>query len=302
VATNGLGFYPVTPCRVADTRVLGGMTGPYGPPSMPGKSSRDFPVAASPCGIPSTARVYALNITVVPPGPLIYLSIWPTGQPMPIASTLNAFDGQVVANTAIVPAGDNGSISVYVSNPTDVLIDINGYFAPPNGQELAFYPSTPCRVADTRILGGITGVFGPPSIAAHGSRTFPVPSSSCGIPASAKAYSLNITVVPPGPLIYLTTWGAGTALPVVSTLNSFNGRVAANAAIVPAGTGGVSLYVSDATDVIVDINGYFASPGSPGALYFYPTTPCRVADTRVDGGFSGAFGPPAIAGERPATS
>jgi hypothetical protein len=35
-----------------------------------------------------------------------------------------------VANAAIVPAGTNGAISVYVTDPTHVVIDINGYFAP----------------------------------------------------------------------------------------------------------------------------------------------------------------------------
>ncbi len=48
---------------------------------------------------------------------------------MPNVSTLN-FYGSVIANAAIVPAGNNGAISVYVSFPTDVLFDINGYFAP----------------------------------------------------------------------------------------------------------------------------------------------------------------------------
>jgi hypothetical protein len=35
----------------------------------------------------------------------------------------------VVANAAIVPAGANGAVSLYVNNPTDVLFDINGYFS-----------------------------------------------------------------------------------------------------------------------------------------------------------------------------
>jgi hypothetical protein len=43
---------------------------------------------------------------------------------------LNSWDGCVVANAAIVPAGANGAISVFVSNSTDVILDINGYFAP----------------------------------------------------------------------------------------------------------------------------------------------------------------------------
>jgi hypothetical protein len=39
----------------------------------------------------------------------------------------------------------------------------------------------------------------------------------------------------------------------------------------------------------------FQPPGTGQALYFYPVTPCRVADTRGNG-LSGAFGPPSISG------
>jgi len=57
--------------------------------------------------------------------------------------------------------------------------------------------------------------------------------------------------VPPAGLGYLTAWPTGQNQPLVSALNSLNGAVIANAAVVPAGTGGaISLYVSDATHVI----------------------------------------------------
>jgi hypothetical protein len=52
------------------------------------------------------------------------------GSARPIVSTLNSWDGTVAANAAIVPAGANGAIDVYVTNPTHVILDINGYFAP----------------------------------------------------------------------------------------------------------------------------------------------------------------------------
>ena len=58
-----------------------------------------------------------------------------------------------------------------------------------------FVPVTPCRIADTR---NPNGSFGGPSLASGGTRSFPIPSSSCGIPSSAAAYSLNVTVVPSG--------------------------------------------------------------------------------------------------------
>jgi hypothetical protein len=276
---------PVTPCRVVDTRRPGGT---FGGPTMTDNSSRSFAVPQSGCGIPATAQAYSLNVTVVPKGPLPFLTLWPTGQPQAGVSTLNSFAGNVVANAAIVPAGTNGAVSVYVTNETDVILDINGYFDTPGAAtSYSFYPATPCRVADTR---GATGQFGGPSMTSGQERDFPIPVSPCAAPATAKAYSLNVTVVPAGYLGYLTTWPTGDVQPNVSTLNSWTGKVVANAALVPAGTNeSISVFVQDPTDVILDINGYFGLPGSPGALFFYPVTPCRVADTRYP---EGAFGGP----------
>jgi hypothetical protein len=196
-------------------------------------------------------------VTVVPTGYLGYLTTWPTGQNMPGVSTLNSWTGKVVANAALVPAGTNGAISVYVTNPTDVILDTNGYFATPGSAgALNFYPMAPCRIADTR---NPQGAFGGPSMGTGSTRSFIIPASACPVPASAAAYSLNVTVVPHGGLQYLTIWPAGSGQPYVSTLNSFDGSVVANAAIVPAGVGGaISVYVTDPTDVILDINGYFA--------------------------------------------
>ncbi|HLJ49942.1 MAG TPA: FG-GAP-like repeat-containing protein [Bryobacteraceae bacterium] len=285
----GLGFFPVTPCRIADTRSGQGFTGQFGPPSLAANQVRNFVIPSSGCNVPATAQAYSLNITVVPAGGLNYLTIWPAGQSQPLVSTLNSLNGAILANAAIVPAGAGGAVSVYVTNAADLIIDINGYFAPPAGNALAFYPVTPCRVADTR---GTNGQFGGPPLGASGTRSFTVPQSACNIPSTAQAYSLNMTAIPPAPLTYLTTWPAGHAQPLVSTLNAFQGQIVANAAIVPAGTGGaINVFVSDPSNVIVDINGYFAPPGSPGALYFYPVTPCRVADTR---GATGLLGGPSL--------
>ncbi len=287
----GLRFVPVTPCRIADTR---NADGPFGGPTLGTADTRSFAVPQSACNIPNTALAYSLNVTVVPEGFLGYLALWPTGQSQPTVSTLNSYGGTVVANAAIVPAGTGGAVSVYVTNPTDVILDINGYFDTSTGAtSYSFYPATPCRVADTR---NATGQFGGPTMQANQIRDFPIPQSSCDIPATARAYSLNITVVPEGFLGYLATWPTGQQQPNVSTLNSYTGSVVANAALVPAGTNeAISVFVTNPTDVIADINGYFGQPGSAGALSFYPVTPCRVADTR---NANGPFGGPIMgAGE-----
>jgi hypothetical protein len=85
--------------------------------------------ASTTCAIPAAAQAYSLNITVVPPGPLGFLTAYPTGQPLPLAATVNSPEGFIVGNAAIVAAGTNGSIDLFASGPTDVVIDINGYYA-----------------------------------------------------------------------------------------------------------------------------------------------------------------------------
>jgi len=275
-----LQFVPVTPCRVADTR---DPDGPFGGPELTANTSREFDIPQSACSIPANAVAYSLNVTVVPNASLGYLTLWPAGQTQPIVSTLNS-DGRVKANAAIIPAGTNGGVSIFVSDPTQVILDIDGYFvAAGTAAALAFHPLTPCRIADTR---NSDGPLGGPYLSSGTSRSFPIQSSSCSIPSTAQAYSLNLTAVPHSTLNYLTTWPTGESQPVVSTLNSLTGAVTANAAIVPVGTGGaVSIFVSDNADIILDINGYFAPPSANG-LSLYSLPPCRVIDTR---GEAGAF-------------
>ena len=286
-------FVPVTPCRLVDTRPQYGGGGP-----IQGGTSQVFilPQLAQTkgCADLSSAAAYSLNVTVVPSGPLGYLTLWPPGKNRPGVSTLNSLDGRIKANAAIVPVGASRAVSVYVTNTTNVILDIDGYFAPVSASTLAFYPLPPCRVADTRYPNGHG--LGSPYLTAGRERDFPIlNATACNIPSDAAAYSLNFTVVPHGALYYMTVWPTGQSLPNVSTLNDIPGEVIANAAIVPAGDSGkVSVQPSNDTDLVIDINGYFAMAGR-GGLSLYPAAPCRVLDTRGVGRglpFSGTLSPP----------
>ena len=284
VPPSALQFVPVPPCRLIDTRPDRGGSGP-----IPAGTAEIFNLpqlaqsASPPCADLSSAVAYSLNVSVVPASLLGYLTIWPTGEPRPTVATLNSLDGRIKANAAIVPAGYQGDISIYATNTTNVILDINGYFTGPSSSTLAFYPLAPCRIADTRKSNFPQGL-GAPFLPGLQERDFPIlNAASCNIPTSAAAYSLNFSVVPHGPLGYLTVWPTGQTRPTVSTLNDIPGTIIANAAIVPAGGGGeVSVYPSNDTDVIIDINGYFDTPGT-GGLSLYPMAPCRVLDTRKVG-------------------
>ncbi len=283
---TALQYVAVSPCRVVDTRLQGG--------PIEGGTFRNFDIPSSNCNVPATAAAYSLNATVVPEGPLGYLTIWPAGQQQPLVSTMNSLDGRIKANAVIVPAGSGEAISVYASNTTNVVLDIDGYFAPVSGSTLAFYTLPPCRVADTRKQ---TGDLGGPYLNGGKQRDFPVlEATACNIPSSAQAYSLNFTAVPlqlGQELGYLTVWPTGQSQPLVSTLNNLTGTIVANAAIVPAGTNGeISVYPDANTNLVIDINGYFA-PSGQGGLSLYSPAPCRVLDTRkTTGPFSGQLNPP----------
>ncbi len=277
-------FVPVPACRVVDTR---NTNGDFGGPPIQGGTSRSFALPNnSDCQIPSSATAYSLNVTVVPHGSLGYLTVWPSGAAKPTVSTMNSLDGRIKANAAIVPAGLQQAVSVYASNTTDVVLDIDGYFTAPGGSTLQFYPLAPCRVFDTR---NASGDLGGPFLAGNTERDFPVLEAPCHIPGTAKAYSLNFTAVPynGGPLGYLTVWATGQTQPTVSTLNNLTATTVANAAIVQAGTGGqISVYPSNDTNLVADINGYFA-PAGTGGLSMYSASPCRVLDTRHGNAFGG---------------
>jgi hypothetical protein len=173
-------------------RTLGG-------PSLSGQHSRTFPISASTCQVPVNTKAYSLNFSAVPKGVLGYLTAWPTEQLQPPVASLNAMTGTATANAAIVPAGANGAIDVFASNDTDLLIDIDGYFAPAGPGGLSLYNLAPCRVLDTRLQAAGAEPF-------SGTREVNITASCCGAPATAQAYVFNATVVPTGVLGYLSMW------------------------------------------------------------------------------------------------
>jgi hypothetical protein len=269
----------VTPCRLVDTRLQNHGLG------FQGTQTFNLPASAQAGGAYGTctpfslaaAQAYSLNVTVVPvSGPVYYLTIWPAGEPQPFVSLMNS-DGRIKANAAIIPAGTNGDVSVYVTNTTNVLIDIDAYFtSASDASALAFFPLPPCRIVDTRTGDG--GI-----LQAGRERDYLIPPN-CGIPSDATAYSFNVTVLPAaGGLGYLTVWPKGENQPVVSTLNDLTGTVVANAVIVPAGTENTTAFFpnNNETNLLVDTNGYFA-PASSGSnpLSLYNLAPCRILDTR----------------------
>lgn len=310
----GLRFVPITPCRIVETRSLYAAprwTGAFGPPLLAAGATRTIPVTATTnCNIPSSAKVYALNVTLDTltdnTGPVDFVTIWPTGESRPNVWTARTSTGGYVANSALIKAGTNGSINVYSSNNTNLLLDINGYFTDDSSVPgLLYYPLGPCRAVDTRdVYNSLPPPYGHQRIPSRETRTLRLPGSptttpGCNIP-SASAYSLQMTLVPGaeqsgGPVAFVTAWPTGQNQPTVSNLNSVFGYSLANSGIVPARSdGSIDVFAFDSTNLIFDVNGYFAPDDNSGrGLSYYPVTQCRVLDTQ-DAAYTGNYGGPRL--------
>ncbi len=129
---------------------------------------------------------------------------------------------------------------------------------------LPFVGVTPCRLVDTRGNGApLTGGFLPAATV----RTYTL-TGVCNIPASARAISLNATVVNAAGPGFLVLYAQGGAFPAVSTLNFVGGQTIANAAVVPLSvSGGISVaFGVSGGDLVLDTNGYYSPLGVVNSL------------------------------------
>ena len=119
---NGDLFFTLSPCRAVDTR-SGDM------PALAGGTTRIFNLSQR-CGIPSTAKALSLNVTVTSPSAPGFLTLYPAGGSLPLASSINYGPGQTRANNAILRVDDQGRLLVacgQASGTVDMILDVNGY-------------------------------------------------------------------------------------------------------------------------------------------------------------------------------
>jgi hypothetical protein len=128
LAEGPLRFFPITPCRVADTRL------PAYSPAIGGNTSRDFTVQGV-CGIPVNAKAVALNATIINPGTDGYLTLYPSNVAKPLAASMTFRAGEpALGNGAIVGlAPTTPDLKAFVfqglnSFSAHLALDATGYF------------------------------------------------------------------------------------------------------------------------------------------------------------------------------
>ncbi|HEY6555482.1 MAG TPA: PQQ-dependent sugar dehydrogenase, partial [Vicinamibacteria bacterium] len=125
IAGGGRDYHTVTPCRLVDTRT-----------STPLASGieRLFTLTGGTCGVPSSARALALNVTVTGPTGQGFVTLFPGNFTLPTTSNLNFSAGQTRANNTVTALSTNGQGTVRafasVTGPGTVhlIIDVAGYF------------------------------------------------------------------------------------------------------------------------------------------------------------------------------
>lgn len=250
---TGARYNPLTPARVMDTRGGIGAAARLGP-----NTTMDIQITGR-GGVPASGvSAVVLNVTVAGPTSPSYLTVFPKGERLPLASNLNYVAGQTVANAVSVKVGAEGRVSVYnAAGSTDVIADVAGWFDSNllNLTGARFHPVTPARILDTRA-----GIGAAPVALGAGARTTMQVTGRGGVPSSGvSAVVMNVTATAPTSLSFLTVYPAGEPVPLASSLNFVGGQTVPNLVTVKVGTGGqAAVYNASGTvHVIADVAGWY---------------------------------------------
>jgi hypothetical protein len=256
-------YVPVGPVRLVDTRENKGFT-------RTAATTLDVPVAGV-GGVPKGAVAVSLSVAVTNTKSAGYVTVWPAGESMPLASNVNFEAGQIVSNGLIVKLGDAGKLSIYSNVPVDIVVDVTGAFIPAAASKAGRFVATdPVRLLDSRVgepmpAGGLVRVA--------------LPATA---PRDAVAAAVTLTTSGDNEPGFFTAFGAGS-VPWSSSLNvDTPDSTRAATVVVPVSGGGLSVFSSSGGHMIVDFLGYFtgASAASSENGLFVPMTPKRLVDTR----------------------
>ena len=221
-----------------------------------GRNASDHP---STLGVAPCANPAAVGFVVMEVGPRAYVTAT-----LPMVKT---GPGQCLVATA----GFSGRITLLGVYQTS---SVSSAAMPPNMRfsrhpPPRFSPQPPSRILDSRQSGG--------PIKSQDQRELDL---SASVPFAATALVLNVTVVGPSIDGYLTVYPCDIPRPEASNLNYVVGQTVANAVTVAIrASRKICLYAQGATDVIVDLSGWYAADGTGEGLV--STTPKRVLNTRT---------------------
>ncbi len=258
---NGAAFQELALHRSVDTRFAGqrpdGGTGRIGPGVIA------IPTAS--LGVSSDASAVIVNITATQASASGYLTAFPCAENVPDTSNVNFTATEDRANQAVIGLAADGSLCVFASVATHVIVDVSGEFAGSEG--LPFAATVGARLVDSRNgAGGWTN----PMTAGE---TRVVDTSNRFLPGT-RSVVVNVLATRSSAAGFLAVFPCGST-PTTSSVNFGPGRDVANLVVTSTGVvdGKICVFASVATDVVIDLFGGFVASGGLRSLTFDPGTP-----------------------------
>jgi hypothetical protein len=241
---SGGSFQPLTnPTRVLDTRqTIAGAVG-----------TSELQLQLAP---PAGATGVVMNVTAdAPTHSQSFVTVWPTGQPRPNASSLNMVRGETAPNLVFAQLGSGNRVSFQNEfGATHLIADVVGWIGGGPAASGNYTPVAPTRILDTR-----SGVGAPAAKVGSGATLDFTVAGVGGVPANATAVVVNLTVTQPSAQTFVTAYPAGETRPTASNLNVVGGQTRPNLVVARVGAGGrVSLYnFNGDTHLVADVVGWF---------------------------------------------
>jgi hypothetical protein len=266
-ADSGARFKPIPPSRALDTRSTPTPAGWPGGQPIGAMQQLTLPIRGANGVVPNSADVTGVMVNVTaannaPGSQPTFLSVTPSATPAgvePATSVTNVSVGQVKANMAIVPVGDDGSIRIFNrSGATHVIVDVLGYLergAPDSTRAGRVIPlDAPFRVFDTRQPAFASTPLGFATKEEWSFKAFAESVSLDGTPVGAQSALLgNLTATGLEPLYpgqpvtsYMTVYPGNGAPPNSSNLNITPGRSVPNMSLLTYGSVGDDPYTISA--------------------------------------------------------
>lgn len=207
-------------------------------------------------GVPSSATAVAVNISGINPTEKGFITAFPCGVALPVVSNVNPVVGTTKSNFAIVPLSATGDLCLYTKTELDMKVDVLGYFT--GGGTGTIVPASPTRVTDTRDLyrSEMNLGTGGQALQANTTATLRL-AGKRGIPTTAKAVSLNVTIVNPVGNGTITVWGCGTKPGVDSVSFSTSKTVANGVQVKLSATGDICMNSTTMTHLVIDVAGWW---------------------------------------------
>ena len=266
-ADSGARFKPIAPSRVLDTRSTPVPAGWTSGTPIGGFGQLTLPIRGANGVVPNSADVTGVMVNVTaannaPGNQATFLAVTPSPTPPgaePATSVTNVSAGQVKANMAIVPVGDDGAIRIFNrSGATHVIVDVLGYLergALDTTRAGRVIPlDAPFRVFDTRQAAFASTPLGFATKEEWSFKAFAESVSLNGTPIGAQSALIGnltgtgLTPLVPGQAVstYMTIYPGNGAPPNSSNINVTPGRSVPNMSLLSYGTVGTDPYTISA--------------------------------------------------------